>query len=73
MDRKRRERREELGKRKERGMETRKKGELGREEGKEIKGQQWMDGWMDVFGHSASPRMGGPLGKASGERETDGL
>lgn len=24
------------------------------------------DGWMDVFGRGASPRMGGPLGKASG-------
>lgn len=25
-----------------------------------------LDGWMDVFGRSASPRKGGPLGKASG-------
>lgn len=33
------------------------------------KRENWMDGWMGVFGRGASPRMGGPLGKASGEKK----
>ena len=40
-------------------------------EGKKRRGEMdvWMNGWMDVCGHCASPRMG-PLGK---ERKADGL
>lgn len=35
--------------------------------------RRWRDGWMDVFGHGASPRTGRTFGQGIRGRETDGL